>query len=84
MSVYDPKCYYAVTQDGGASRQGTLLAGSENSSNMYLDLPWFTTFKISNVGWRHVKWDNGQENIYRMGAEDCYDLQLLTGNFYDV
>ena len=83
MSVYDPKCYYAVTQDRGASRQGTLLADSENSDNMYLDLP-VDFVKISNVGWQHVKWDNGQENIYRMGAEDCYDLQLSTGNFYDV
>ena len=85
MSVYDPKCYYAVTQDGGASRQGTILAYSENSGNRQLlwYAGWFGTNSPS-VGWLHVKWDNGQENIYRMGAQKCYDLQLLTGNFYDV
>ena len=27
-------------------------------------------------GWIWVKWDNGNEYIYRMGAENCYDLQI--------
>ena len=27
-------------------------------------------------GWISVKWDNGTEDNYRMGAENCYDLQL--------
>ena len=41
-------------------------------------------FDATSGVWRHVKWDNGQKNVYRMGARNCYDLQLLTGNFYDV
>ena len=71
-------------QDGGASRQGTILAYSENSGNRQLPLyaGLFSTSSTS-VGWLHVKWDNGHENIYRMGAQECYDLQLLTGNFYE-
>ena len=31
----------------------------------------------TNTGWIHVKWDTGDENDYRMGAEDCYDLKLV-------
>ena len=34
--------------------------------------------------WKNVQWDNGQKNKYRMGVENCYDLQLSTGNFSDV
>ena len=83
MSVYDPNCYCAVMQDGGASRQGTILADSEKSSNR--QLLWYSNniglCNISGVGWLNVKWDNGQENSYGMGAQGCYDLQLLTGNF---
>ena len=44
---------------------------------------WYVSVSSTSVGWLYVKWDNGQENIYRMGAQDHYDLQLLTGNFYD-
>ena len=66
MSVYDPKCCGAVTQDGGLSKQGTIQD------------------KKNTDGWICVKWDNGHVDGYRMGCENCYDLQLSTGNFYDV
>lgn len=71
-------------QDGGALRQGTILAYSENSGNRQLSL-YTGLFSASSasVGWLYVIWDNGNENIYRMGAQECYDLQLLTGNFYE-
>lgn len=26
------------------------------------------------LGWTRIKWDNGDENSYRIGDEDCYDL----------
>ena len=35
-----------------------------------------TKVKRSN-GVVHVKWDNGGSNVYRMGAEDKYDLKLI-------
>ena len=28
-------------------------------------------------GWVHVKWDNGESNRYRMGAQDSYDVRLV-------
>ena len=29
-----------------------------------------------------VKWDNGYSSTYRMGAENCYDIQLAGKNVY--
>lgn len=49
-----------LIQDGGASKLGTVTGPTYINSN----------------NWLNVKWDNGNTNRYRMGAENSYDLQL--------
>ena len=31
----------------------------------------------TDKGWIRAKWDDGGENDYRMGKENCYDLQVV-------
>lgn len=31
-------------------------------------------------GWVDVTWDNGTTNSYRMGAENKYDLKVISGS----
>ena len=33
---------------------------------------------IKNNNWISVKWENGEINSYRIGAEGCYDLYFYT------
>ena len=45
-----------------------------------------TILGLSSQGWVTVKWNNGDQNSYRIGAEDKYDLYYLnsTSTIYDV
>ncbi|XP_034233940.1 uncharacterized protein LOC117640978 [Thrips palmi] len=33
--------------------------------------------RVSNTGWVSVRWPSGDDNLYRMGADGKYDLDLL-------
>jgi hypothetical protein len=47
-------------QDGGPGKEGVVVCGNERNSD----------------GWVRVKWDAGNINGYRWGAENAYDLEL--------
>mgnify|MGYP000035620995 FL=1 len=52
-------------QDGGMGHQGTVLMVKE----------WKSTPRAAV----RIKWDdNGTDNTYRYGGENCYDVVLLT------
>ena len=40
-----------------------------------------TIIRMDSDNWMNVKWDNGITEDYRMGAQDCYDLQLAGNDF---
>ena len=39
---------------------------------------------ITDTRWANVRWlDGGYNNVYRIGAEGCYDLYFYTGEITD-
>ena len=53
--------FLILLYDGEASKLGTVLRSQSES----------------HINWLSVQWDNGIKDQYRMGAEGCYDLQLI-------
>jgi E3 ubiquitin-protein ligase HECTD1 len=39
-----------------------------------------TVLSSPRNGWIDVRWDNGRWNLYRMGADNKYDLRIVTGS----